>query len=76
MNGAKLSLFCSVQHEQSNAVIDDQMHQDFLAHHRRGLTPQDIHTHGGFDIAEAQFNIPTSVIKISDISGTVGFCIG
>jgi len=60
---------CRLKHESANAIVCNKVHGDFLAYHLRRFTAQNIHVHGGFDVPEEQFHIPTLIINISNLAG-------
>ena len=60
-----------LEHQVANAVVGDEVHQDFFADHVRCLAAQDIHSHGRFDIAEEQLNIPALQVEIGQVSSRI-----
>lgn len=72
-NGIGLS---RLHHEQPKAVVNDQMHEDFLAHHGRCLSAQNVHTQCRLQVAKIQFNGPALVVQIGQIVGGVLIRIG
>ena len=62
-------------HKTANAVIDNQVHEDFLADHVRRFATQNIHAHGRFDIPKKQFDVPPLKIQIRQLAGGIGFHI-
>ena len=54
---------CGFVHQPSDAIVGDEVHQDFFSAHLRHSASQDIHPHGCLDIAEEQFNIPSLEIE-------------
>jgi len=59
----KVRFFCSLVHQPPDAVVSDEMHQDFLSDHLRCFAPQDIHPHGRLDVTEEQLDIPPLEVK-------------
>src|SRR3954469_12503723 len=60
-------------HEQSNQIIGDEMHENFLLDHLRGFTTEHIHLQHGFEIAKGQFNLPALPIKSGQLQGRIFF---
>lgn len=56
------------------------MHNDLLFNHFRGLTAQDIHAQGNFNILEIEFNAPPAAVEFREgrcrKSPVVGQCGG
>ena len=51
-------------HQQSNQVVGDRIHGDHFHRHGRRLGADKIHTHGGFDVIEAQLDVPASQVQL------------
>ena len=52
-------------------VIGDEEHLQFFVHHLGALAAQDLHAHGGFNIAEPQFDLPAPGVKLGDVLGGI-----
>jgi hypothetical protein len=61
------SLFCGFVHQPPNAVVSDEVHQDFFTDHFRRSASQNIHPQGCLDVAEKQFNIPPLEIEFGKL---------
>ena len=65
-----------LQHQQTDGVVGDEMHQDFLLHHFRRATAQHVHAQGGLDVAKVQFDIPALEVQVRQLRGRVARGIG
>ncbi len=65
----------SLPHEPADEVVGDEEHGDFLFDHGRGKTTQDLHAHGGFEVAKTQFDSPTQTKQVCQGGGGIGLGI-
>ena len=52
--------------EAADEVVGDQIGEEFLARHGRGAAPKLFHRHGGLQVAESKFNVPTHAVEFGD----------
>ncbi len=60
----KIRFFRSLIHQSPDAVVGDEVHQDFLADHLRRSAAQNVHVHGRLDVVEKQLDIPPLEVKL------------
>ena len=51
--------------------MGDEKSQQFLVHHGGGLTLEHLHSHGGFEITETEFQIPSAQIEFGNVKGRI-----
>lgn len=61
--------------EVSQEVVGDKEDGDVLLDHFRGLGPQSVHTHGGLEVAEGYFDIPSSGVEGGELMSGIGLGI-
>ena len=60
-----------LNHQATDEVVGDQEHFQLLMHHLRALAAQDLHAHGGFEVAKPQFDFPAPDVEFGDVLGRV-----
>ena len=53
--------------EQSQQVVSNGEHAQFLMDHGGAFAAQLFHAHGGFDVAQEQFGMPPAPIELGDV---------
>jgi hypothetical protein len=59
--------YCGLNHEVTNTVIGDQMHDYFLAYHVWGFATQNIHAHRRFYILSNNPTYPALKVKFGQV---------
>src|SRR5450631_115746 len=55
-------------HEQSDQVVGEQIHPQFLLHHRRALATESLHAQGRLDAAQVQLYVPALLVELGQLA--------
>jgi len=60
---------------QANQIVGDEVHIQFLSHHGGTLAGEHFHLQSGFEVIEAQFQVPAPKVSLEDLLGRIEFGI-
>ena len=67
--------FGGVDHYETDGVVDDAEHGEFSVYSVNGLTTQDVHPHGGLEVAQVDLDLPSKPIEFGNVLLGIPFWI-